>query len=100
MCFWWAQEGIFSHAYLFRDFRFTGKKLPVTVAVWDQGTRALQPHIKWLRRTARAGRAVMVLETSGVGALSPNPTTLRDPNGFLGVTHKFNDDLIDRVQRR
>lgn len=94
MCFWWAQEGIFSHAYLFRDFRFTGKKLPVTVAVWDQGTRALQPHIKWLRRTARAGRAVMVLETSGVGALSPNPTTLRDPNGFLGVTHKFNDDLI------
>ena len=94
MGFWWAQQWIINDAWVFRDARAAGKILPVTLAVWDDGCRALGAHGDWLRQTCARGRAVMVLETTGVGNLEPNPLSAaaaRDPYGAL---HKFNDDLM------
>ncbi len=94
ICLWWSQEGIFNCGMMFRDYRFEGKDLPVTVAVWDKGTTSLQPHIKWLRRTCQAGRAVLVLDVSGVGMLTPNKLSDHETREFYGSIHKFNDDLV------
>ena len=94
MCLWWSQEGVFNHAFLFRGVAFSGRDLPVTLAVWDGGTNCLQPHTARIRETCAAGRAVMVLDTSGVGAVEPASAGPQHPREWYGVIHKLNDDLL------
>lgn len=91
---WWAQEGILNHGLLFRDFRYAGTDLPLTIAIWDKGTHCLQPHLQWIRETCVSGRAVMVLDVSGVGALTPHSLNNRDPGEFYEIIHKLANDLI------
>lgn len=92
---WWSQKGIFNHGFIFRDYRFRGKDIPLTIAVWDNGTSEIQRHIKWLQETCAFGRAVMILDVSGVGALLPRSLVGgQPPNDFLGVIHKLTDDLM------
>jgi cephalosporin-C deacetylase-like acetyl esterase len=91
---WWSQEGIFNYALIFRDFRYLGKELPITIAVWDGGTTQLLPHLRWISETCRSGRAVMVLDVSGVGALLPHSLNNNDPFEFYEIIHKLTTDLI------
>jgi Acetyl xylan esterase (AXE1). len=91
---WWSQEGILNHAFTFRDYRFEGQELPVTIAVWNGGTSCLQPHINWIRKTSGMGRAVMVLDVSGVGAAVPNPICGINPLEFLGAVFKLSRDIM------
>ncbi|MBA3709691.1 MAG: prolyl oligopeptidase family serine peptidase [Planctomycetes bacterium] len=85
---WWSQVKLLNHGLLFRHHRFAGTSLPITIAVWRDGTRSLQAHGDWLHATCASGRAVLVLNTSGVGPLSaPNSS---DPFGKL---HKLCTDL-------
>ncbi|HZT41199.1 MAG TPA: hypothetical protein VFA07_03375 [Chthonomonadaceae bacterium] len=93
-CLWWSQEGLFGHGRLFRSFQHDGKRLPVTLAVWDGGTSRLHDHGNWIRQTCEAGRAVLVLDVSGVGGLRPRSLTLQAPEDFYGVIHKFSTDLL------
>ncbi len=93
MGLWWAQEGIFNHAQVFRDVLQAGKTLPVTIAVWDGGTTSLHPHIAWIRSECEAGRAVMVLNTSGVGAIMPNPMSMWGVNDTFGSIYVCCDNL-------
>ena len=92
--FWWAQEGIFNHGILIRNFSFQDQELPVTIALWDEGTDCLQPHISWIRGICNAGRAVMVLDVSGVGGIKPNPGNDNDPLDFYGVNYNFAHELM------
>lgn len=93
---WWAEEGLLNSAFLFTDYRHAGEeaKWPVTVAVWDGGTSELQSRLKWIRETCGAGRAVMVLDTAGVGSLLPHPLNGYDPRDFYGVLFKLTHDLM------
>ena len=93
-CFWWSQEGIFNHAFLFRECSSTGTDLPVTIAVWDGGTSCLGPHIDWIRSTCTGNRAVMVLDVTGVGSLQPNSLNSMDSLQFYGANFKFSHDLM------
>ena len=88
---WWPQEGLFNNAAMFRHWRHAGEALPVTIALWAGGTTNLRPHQQWIRSACEAGRAVMVLDPSGVGPLAP--FTTGDPQAAFGVIHKLNDDL-------
>lgn len=92
--FWWSQEDLVNSGLVFRDYRLIGKDLPVTIAVWDQGSNDLRGHEDWIRRTCRAGRAVMVLNVSGAGAIAVNPQNAVPVDEFYGAIHKFNDDLV------
>ncbi len=91
--FWWSQPGLLNHGLLFRTAKST-RRLPVTLAVWDGGTTALSAHWLWICRQCRRGRAVLVLDVSGVGALLPNPLNSNLPLEFYGVIHKLVDDLL------
>ena len=91
MWLWWSQEGVLNHGFVFRS---TEADAPVTIAVWDGGTTSLAAHAEWIRKTCEAGRAVLVLDTSGVGQLVPNTLNNCPIHGFYGVIHKLNDDLI------
>ncbi|MCZ8512156.1 acetylxylan esterase [Paenibacillus filicis] len=91
---WWSQEGVFNYGLIFRDVHFHGEELPLTIAVWDGGTTQLKTHLQWIRETCRSGRAVMVLDVSGVGALLPYSLSNNDPLDFYEIVQKLSDDLI------
>jgi hypothetical protein len=91
---WWSQEGLFNHGIAFRDLQYDDRDLPVTLALWDGGTRSLQAHSDWIRQTCRDGRLVIVQDVVGAGALLPH--SLHEgcaPEEFYGVIHKLADDL-------
>lgn len=92
--YWWGQQEVFNEGILFRNYRFNGKLLPVTLAVWNGGTTALNQHLNWLRNICGSGRSVLVLNVTGVGGSEPNPLNAQPPHGPYGVMHKFNDDLM------
>ncbi|WP_164821582.1 alpha/beta hydrolase family protein [Paenibacillus koleovorans] len=90
---WWAQEGVLGHAMVLRPLDSEGQEIPATIAVWNEGTRDLQRHREWLRRTCGQGRAAIVLDVSGVGALNPYPIQDKDPLDFYEIIHKLACDL-------
>jgi len=98
LCFnnilWFSQENIINHAVLFRDYRFINKKLPLTVAIWDGGTRKLCAHHEWIRGTCASGRAVMVLHVTGTGAIEPNPINAYPLNAWYGTICRLAHDLL------
>ncbi len=83
--FWWSQQGIINQALVFRDYRFVNQQLPLTIAVWADGTNQLRSHMDWLRSTCAVGRAVMVLNVTGVGAINPHKI-YASPNNERDVT--------------
>jgi len=91
---WWSQEGIFNYGLIFRDYRFSGKTLPVTVAVWDGGTSRLQAHSEWIRKKCSQGRAVLVVDVTGEGNIMPNGLKGYDPCDFYGIVFKLCHDLM------
>jgi hypothetical protein len=93
MGYWWSQERLFNEALVFRSAFATDKKLPVTIALWDDGHKSIATHLHWIRQTCASGRAVMVVSLSGMGHLQPNPVTGRTVDEPLGTLHKFANDL-------
>lgn len=94
MAVWWSQPGVMNQGFLFKRISDIGKKLPVIVAVWDGGTTQLETHADWLQKVTGEGKAVLVLDTTGVGGLEPYTLNNQPANEFYGVIHKFNDDLL------
>jgi hypothetical protein len=94
MALWRSQPDLFNNGYLFRESSRAGETLPVTLALWDGGTNVLQPHLATLRRLCGAGRAVLVLDVSGSGTLTPRPLhEAFAPDDLYGALHKLADDL-------
>lgn len=91
---WWSQEGIMNNGYLFRRNDRMGDTLPVTIAVWSGGTTALRPRLDWIRNTCAAGRAVFLVDLSGVGLLEPYPFYKEDARLPYGTLSKLTTDLI------
>ncbi|MCX7705749.1 MAG: acetylxylan esterase [bacterium] len=94
MCLWWSQEGIFNNAFLFRLCTFRNKNLPVIIALWDGGTNNIQSHISWIRKQCNRGYAVLILDVTATGSISPNQIGGRTNEEPRGTIHKFNDDLL------
>lgn len=91
---WWSQEHVMNHGLIFRHFAFRDDRVPLAIAVWESGTRRLQPHLSWIRETCAKGGAVLALDVTGVGAVSPNAVNARDVNDTLGTLYKFATDLF------
>jgi hypothetical protein len=91
---WRSQEALFSHGFLLRDYRFEDRALPVTVALWEDGTSSLRSHWEWIRRETASGRAVLVLDVSGDGPLAPHLFTGAGLHDLYGAIHKLATDLL------
>ena len=96
---WESQEGICNHAFLF----YTGETLkaegavpkPVTIALWRDGCARVTDHADWIRKECRGGRAVLVLDVTGMGFLRQREfLSWTDKEGFYGAKFKLNDDLL------
>lgn len=88
--FWWSQPRLANLGMLFRP-RGQAGKMPVTIALWEDGTSALGTHAAWLREECARGRAVLVLNLSGMGPLRPDPLSSRGE--LTGTFRKLVDDL-------
>jgi hypothetical protein len=88
---WWAQEGLFCHGVLYRDARAGEKTLAVDVGVGDGGTAA---STGWVRDVCGAGRAALVLDVSGCGALEPPDHSGRDPLGDDAIMYRLAHTLF------
>jgi len=91
---WWSQEGLFNHAYVFKEENSAETGMPVVIAVWERGTRQLASRMEWIRKTVASGKAVMVLDVSGEGAVMPNAISPADQYERFGTIHKLTTDLF------
>jgi dienelactone hydrolase len=91
---WRSQGWMYSHAFIFRHESLADERLPVTIALWPGGTGRMHRHESWIRESCAAGRAVMVLDVTGVGALAPHAINSRPIDASLGTLHKFTADLF------
>lgn len=91
---WWSQTGLFNHGFLFRPGEGERSDLPVTIALWARGTKSIGPRIDWIRETCASGRAVLVLDVSGDGAVAPNSVSTHGLHDFFGTIHKLAIDLL------
>ena len=91
---WMAQEDIINTAVVFKSRDNTGKKLPVTIAIWDGGTCKLSERADFIKKTCGQNRAVIALDVTGIGMTSQRALSGADQLAFYGVTFKLNDDLL------
>jgi len=92
---WWSQRGLMNHALQFFDAELAGRKLPVSIAVWDEGTNRLTPHDRWIKETCMSGRIALVLNPTGIGPLLPHLNSPQDkPFKRFGALDKVTDELI------
>lgn len=89
---WETQDGVINHGFLF--YRGKGRH-PVTIALWRRGCLSLTEHYGWIRRTCAEGRAVLVLDITGMGMLEQRQfLSWTQQEGFYGARFKLNADLI------
>lgn len=91
---WWSQEGIFNHAFSFRDPAFAGQTLPVAIGLWEQGTRKLQDKLDWIRETCAQGKIAFVLDVTADGLGTPRPINALPLWERYGTIHKLTADLF------
>ena len=92
---WWSNEDVFNHLlYITPDAAPADAKLPITVALWDGGSRNLAAHLDWIRQNCRGGRAVGILDVTGLGPLRPNRVNTMPMHRFEGTFCEFSHLLI------
>ncbi|MFC0210875.1 alpha/beta hydrolase family protein [Paenibacillus chartarius] len=92
---WWSQPGLLNHSLQFLDSSLASRKLPVTIAVWDGGTKQLEEHAAWIQETCAAGRIAMVLNPTGIGALLPYVNNAEErPFKRFGLMDRYSDELM------
>ena len=91
---WRSQERVMNHCLAFKLKEIEKDKNPAVIGIWDGGTTRLENHFDWILKCCNQGKVVFVLNTSGVGALSPYPIGNREVNDLFGMVYKLGDDLI------
>jgi hypothetical protein len=93
IAFWYPQPYLANLGMLIRPRERATERMPVTVALWEEGTAALSVHTSWIAAECAQGRAVFVLDLAGMGPLKPDAINSGGRNGFYGTWHKLSDDL-------
>jgi len=93
--FWWSQAGILNSGILFCPPAVVAKPWPVTVALWEDGTKSLLRHEAWIRQEVASGRAVFVFNVTGMGPLEPHPfNCTEDLKAHYATMFRVCDDLV------
>lgn len=91
---WYSQKGIINHAFLFKPAECGNEQLPVTIALWEDGTSDLQRHRDAIYRICAQKRAVLVVDLCAMGHMRQRPLNGTGVTDFYGVNFKLNDDLV------
>ena len=91
--YWFTQENLLGHAFVFLKKNLSLETAPVTICVWQDGTKDILGHKDLIQEICAQNRCVLVLNTTGTGALEPSPVNTRDIHAMFGTLYKFADDL-------
>lgn len=92
---WKTQEHMVNHGFLFYKPVPEPVGLPVTIALWDQGTLQLKAHFDIIRKYCDMRRAVLVLDIRGTGRVAQREWGGYAKRGeFYSATYKLNADLL------
>lgn len=73
---------------------FGKSSMPLTIAVWEDGTTNLQRHRDFIVTRCRNGEAVLVLDLPGYGAMTSNRVLRMGDREFEGTNYTLNNDLL------
>lgn len=93
IAFWYPQPYLANLGMLIRPRERRAERLPVTIAIWDDGSAALSAHAAWIAAECARGRAVFVVNLSGMGPLKPDPINPGPIADLYGTWRKLSDDL-------
>ena len=93
IAFWYPQPYLANLGMLIRPRDRRAERLPVTIAIWDDGPAALSAHAEWIAAECARGRAVFVVNLSGMGPLKPDPINPAPAGDLYGTWRKLSDDL-------
>jgi hypothetical protein len=93
IAFWYPQPHLANLGMLIRPRERRADRLPVTIALWDEGTAALSAHTAWIAAECARGRAVFVVNLSGMGPLKPDAINQGPIGDLYGTWRKLSDDL-------
>lgn len=92
--FWHSQKDLFNFAFLIRHREYEGIRLPVIIALWENGTKAISEHEAWIESKCADGYEVMVLDVSGEGYISVDNINAEDIKAQYGTMYKLCCDLL------
>ena len=93
IAFWYPQPYLANLGMLIRPGESRADRLPVTIAIWDDGSAALSAHADWIAAECARGRAVFVVNLAGMGPLKPDPINPGPIGDLYGTWRKLSDDL-------
>lgn len=93
IAFWYPQPYLANLGMLIRPRERRTEQMPVTIAIWEEGTAALSAHTEWIRAECARGRAVFVVNLSGMGPLKPDAINQGPIGDLYGTWRKLSDDL-------
>ena len=91
IAFWYPQPYLANLGMLIRPRDRRPGPLPVTIAIWDEGTAALSAHAEWISAECARGRAVFVVNLSGMGPLKPDAINQGPADDLYGTWRKLSD---------
>jgi len=92
---YWSNENVFNNIlYITPHGTPDDAKLPVSLAIWDGGSKTLAPHLAWIRETCKSGRAAAILDVTGTGPLKPNRVNTMPMRRFEGTFCEFSHIAI------
>lgn len=67
---WWVQERLAAYGILISKGRNEQPlTCPTVIALWDNGTKAIEEHKDWILSVCDSGKQVLVLDLPGVGSI-------------------------------
>ena len=91
---WHSQKDIFNFAFLIRESKNAGKKLPIWLAVWENGTKEIQDNEALIRQKCSEGYEVAVLDVTGVGYIQADQINDGDIKAQYKTMYKLCCDMM------
>ena len=93
--FWHPQDYTIDFGLLIRSMDQKGKKLPVTICLWEDGTNDIGRHKEEIQSLINKGRAVLVADIACIGENFPiNISGEKHPKSVYGLLEKLNKDMV------
>lgn len=93
---WKAENGYVNNGVLIKDMRHGDTEpLPTVIALWEDGTQAIERHSLWIHRQCASGRQVLIVDLAGVGTCAPNTVSNQFMDIGWSTNYILNSNLMD-----
>lgn len=91
---WHSQKDVFNFAFMIRSPGYIEKKLPTVIALWQDGTLAINAHEAWIKEKCESGYEVMVLDVTGTGYIEQAEINAYPKKEKYATNYKLCGDMM------